>query len=280
MSFQLLKITDREFKLLTELIYKNSGINLGEQKRALVEGRLNKLIKLRNLSSFQEYYDFVVKDSSGAELLILMDKISTNHTFFYREKDHFEYLSDTALPAAEKIISKQSGPNDLRMWVPGCSSGEEPYTLAILLKEYFKLKKSWVYGILATDISTAILSKAVAGKYLKENIEKLPPSIKNNNFLKISPEVWEVKPEIKSIITFRRLNLMRPVFPFKGKFHIIFCRNVMIYFDVSTRNALVKKFYDVLHPGGYLFVGHSESIGRDNKYFKYIKPAVYRKEPF
>jgi len=277
-TFQLIQITDKEFNLLSRLIYEKSGINLGEHKRSLVVGRLNKLIKQLNYNSFKEYYDFVVEDSSGQALLTLIDKISTNHTFFYRESDHFDYFSDTALPVIEQLIIAKKMPKDLRLWVAGCSSGEEPYLLAMLLKDYFNNKNSWEYGILATDISVEILKKAVAGRYAQENIVKVPPRIKNLYFTKLPDGFWEVKPVIKNIITFRRLNLMRSFFPFKGKFHIIFCRNVMIYFDQVTREALIKKFFDVLHPGGYLFIGHSESIGRDNPYFKYIKPAVYRKE--
>ena len=273
----LTPITDREFKLIRELVYSRFGIALGDQKRSLVVGRLNKIIRQGGFRSFKEYYDYVVEDSSGKAILTLIDRISTNHTFFYRENDHFEYFVKTALPASLNI-QRSMRKDDFRIWVAGCSSGEEPYTLGMLLMEALgKDFKKWKTGILATDISTQALEKSVAGIYSAENVAHLPKTLQNKYFKRIDKANYEVVDDLKKLITYRRLNLMRPNYPFKKKFHHIFCRNVMIYFDRPTRDDLVRKFYQYTEPGGFLFIGHSETLGRDDAYYQYIKPAIYRK---
>jgi len=275
---ELLEITDKEFKQIRELVYKYFGINLTEQKRALVVGRLNKVLREQGFDNFQLYYDYVVKDDTGKALSLLVDKISTNHTFFNRENDHFEHLSKIVLP---QLIQDRKAKNkkSIRIWVAGCSSGEESYMISIILKEQLGMEMpKWDVGILATDISISALEKAVAGKYMQENVGHMPPALKNKYFTKISATEYQVKDELKKPITHRKMNLMRETFPFKGQFDIILCRNVMIYFDRPTRNTLVAKFHKFLIQGGYLYIGHSETLGRNNELFSYVKPAVYRKD--
>ncbi len=273
----LITITDREYRMLCELIYDKFGINLGEQKRSLVTGRLNTVLKKLGFDQFNKYYEYILSDRTGKALDTLINRISTNHTYFNREKDHFDFFTGTVLSEITTIM-KRAKRKDLRIWCPGCSSGEEPYMLAILLSEYFNKQLSlWDVKILATDISDRVLTIAKNGVYLDENTNKLPSGLKNKYFYKMQDNSYAVTDKIKNIITFRRLNLMRENYPFKGKFQVIFCRNVMIYFDHQTRDALVARFSRYMEDKGYLFIGHSETLGRDNRHYKYVKPAVYQK---
>ncbi len=274
----LMKLSDREFKQIRDLVYSRFGINLTDQKRSLVVGRLNSMLRKKNIGSFQDYYDLVMNDSSGALLSELVDRISTNHTFFNREKDHFEYFKNTVLPELEANPVPGSE-NAIRIWVAGSSSGEEPYMLAMLVREYFQSRlSSFEVGILATDISTTALQKAVTGLYTDDNVSKLPKNMLHKYFKKQGDGFWEINKQIKDMVLYRRLNLMQDKYPFKGKFHVIFCRNVMIYFDAPTRQALVARYHRYMHPNGYLFIGHSETLGRTGHPFRYLMPAVYRKE--
>ncbi len=268
--------SDQEYHLLRDLVYERFGIALGEQKRALISGRLQKVLREKGFSSFQEYYQYVISDPSGEALSTLINRISTNHTFFYRESDHFDFFRETVLP---EILAAQRtrGQKKLRLWCPGCSSGEEPYTLAMLLVEYLAADFAhWDVGILATDISARVLEIASAGTYAAESVKRLPAKLVHKYFLRLPNGETQVHEQIKKLVLYRRLNLMRSDFPFRGKFHVIFCRNVMIYFDHPTRQELVQRFHRLLEPGGYLFVGHSESLGRSDTRFRYIKPAVYQ----
>lgn len=277
-GFGLVHLTDREFRMLSELVYSRSGITLGEAKRSLVAGRLNKELKHHGFESFGEYYDFVVHDRTGQALSTLIEKISTNHTFFWRENGHFDFFVRTALPGVVAALRKRNS-RDLRIWCAGCSTGEEPYTIAMLLEQYFGSEiGGWDAGVLATDISDRVLETARAGIYLKENVTKLPASLRTAAFEPVDRERVRVREGIRKRVLFRKLNLIREEYPFRGRFHIIFCRNVMIYFDIPTRTALVRRFHAYMEPGGYLFTGHSESLGRTNCPFGYVCPAVYRKD--
>lgn len=268
-------ITEQEFFKLASYIKDNYGINLKIEKLSLVTGRLSAILLQKNFDNFSEYYDYVVSDKTGEAATTLINKITTNHTFFMREVDHFNYFRDKVLP----LLKIQLRDKDLRLWSAGCSTGEEPYTLAMVIDEYFsKEKYRWDTKILATDISTKVLEKAKKGVYGCEDIEVLPILWRNSYFKKLSENNWELTAKIKNEVIFRKLNLMDEIFPFKKKFHVIFCRNVMIYFDNRTRRELVRKFYNSMEPGGYLFIGHSESLNREDTAFKYIMPAVYRKE--
>lgn len=271
-------LSDREFGLIRNLVYKWFGINLTDQKRALIVGRLNKVLREEGFENFEQYYDYVINDESGKALGVLVDRISTNHTFFNRENDHFQYFQNDVLPEwLDRLEAKRQ--RKFRLWVAGCSSGEESYMLAMILHDVLgsELAK-WDVGILATDISVTALEKAVKGIYVPDNIKHLPQKLRNSYFSKLPDGNYQVKDKLKTMVTYRKLNLMRSDFPFKGRFQVVFCRNVMIYFDKPTRDALVSRFHRYMEPEGYLFIGHSETLGRNNELFRYLRPAVYRRE--
>ncbi|MDF3001507.1 MAG: cheR3 [Bacillota bacterium] len=271
----MISITKKEFQQLAAFIKKNYGIHLKEEKEALVTGRLQNVLVQNNFGSFSEYYDYIVSDRSGDAAVTLIDKITTNHTFFMREADHFLYFKNHVLPYLKYTVYDK----DLRIWSAGCSSGEEPYTLAMVVDEFLgKEKMWWDAKILATDISNEVLDIAKAAVYNTDRIAALPPEWRLNYFKKIDSESSIVTERVRSEVIFRKFNLMERNFPFKRKFHAIFCRNVMIYFDSDTKKDLINKFYDMTEPGGYLFIGHSESLNREESKYKYIMPAVYRKE--
>ena len=191
-----------------------------------------------------------------------------------RETDHFTYFANKVLPYLQ-ATNKQK---DLRVWSAGCSSGEEPYTLAMIMADYFgEEKKIWNTQLLATDISVKVLDLAEKGAYPLEVLQELPGNWRANYFKRVHKDVYQIEDKIKKDVIFRIFNLMDEKFPFKQKFHVIFCRNVMIYFDQQTKRELITKFYDMTESGGYLFIGHSESISRDETRYQYIMPAVYRK---
>lgn len=271
----MITITRKEFKQIAAYIKAHYGIYLKEEKQALVSGRLQHVLMDKNFKSFSEYYEYIISDKTGNAAAMLINKITTNHTFFLREAEHFEYFRDKVLP----YLKNSAADKDLRIWSAGCSSGEEPYTLAMLLDEYFGLEKSlWDLKILATDISGAVLNKGVRGVYKNEEITTLPAYWKHNYWKKLDNENSMISEKIKNEVIFRQFNLMNRIYPFKKKFHVIFCRNVMIYFDAETKKELVNKFYDSMEYGGYLFIGHSESLSHEETKFKYILPAIYRKE--
>lgn len=271
----MIKITEQEFQKLSKFIKENYGINLKEEKKSLVTGRLgNTLIKM-GFKSFDKYYEYIVSDTTGKAISDLINKISTNHTFFMREAAHFNFLKQFVLPYLKTTVRDY----DIRIWSAGCSSGQEPYTLAMIIDEFFGTEKSkWNTDILATDISSQALEKAKQAIYTKEEIEPLPQNWNKKYFKLCNIEHYCVTDEIKKQLIIRKFNLMDKNFPFRKKFHVIFCRNVMIYFDVQTKLELVEKFYHNIEVGGYLFIGHSESLGKNNKGFRYIQPAIYRKE--
>lgn len=272
-----LTISDQEFLLIRNLVYQRFGINLTEQKRSLVVGRLQKLLRNEGFNSFKEYYESLVADRSGVALDKLVNRISTNYTYFNREQAHFDFFLQQVLPPLV-AAQRRSGAKDLRVWSAGCSSGEEPYLLAILMMEYLAGEyPAWRAGVLATDISDQALSKARPGLYDEEQVAKLPLILRNKYFARRDNGSWQVNEKLRKEVTFRRFNLMNRRFDFKRPFQVIFCRNVMIYFDAETRQALVSRYHQCLEPGGYLFIGHSETLGREQEEFQYIMPAVYRR---
>lgn len=271
----MIRITDNEFRQLAQYIQTNYGIHLKSEKKTLVMGRLNNVLIENNCRNFTQYFKLLEKDQSGEIAAELMNKITTNHTFFMREAGHFDYFRDKVLPYLEQTVMDK----DLRIWSAGCSSGEEPATLAMMMSDYFGREKIlWDTKILATDISDEVLAKARAGAYSNEQIALLPGDWRNKYFRKINNASSVLIDQIRHDIIYRKFNLMDPVFPFKKKFHVIFCRNVMIYFDHKTKIELVNKLYDLTAPGGYLFIGHSESLSRNETRYKYVLPSVYRKE--
>ncbi|MDD3119606.1 MAG: hypothetical protein PHQ27_10530 [Victivallales bacterium] len=272
-----MEITDRQFRRISKLIYERAGINLTEGKKTLVQGRLSKVLHRMGCDSFDEYLDIVERDRSHQSLTELIDRIATNHTYFWRENGHFDYFSREVLP---EIVQhkRERGENDLRIWCAGCSFGDEAYTLMMLMMEYFgDSYRNWTAGLLATDISSDALSRAIQGVYSADRLRELPRYLLLRYFRKNGDGSYQVAEAVRNEIVFRRFNLMREIFPFRQPFDVIFCRNVMIYFDKPTRDALVRRFAGFTVPGGYLFIGHSESIGRNNAAWEYVRPAVYRR---
>jgi chemotaxis protein methyltransferase CheR len=269
----MLPIKDDEFKKLVGFVKDKFGINL-TQKRTLIESRLSSLLIERDIDNYSQYIDLVLNDKSGNELTELLNKVTTNLTYFMREEEHFRYFSEKVLPMLEQTVKSR----DLRIWCAGCSTGEEPYTLAMLIAQHFQdRKQGWDTKILATDISNKVLTIAKRGAYSAEQIENIPPMWKSRYFDRIDKSHYIVNDKIKKEVIFGIYNLMEEQMPFKKDFHVIFCRNVMIYFEQDTKNALIERFYNVTEPGGYLFIGHSESIDRRLSRYDYIMPAVYRK---
>ena len=273
-------LSNEEFEMFRCLIYDTCGINLTLSKKELVKARLTKRLTKTGINSFNEYYKYVTKsDKTGKELIHLIDNISTNKTDFFREKKHFDFLNSTLLPAL--ISSKEKNRNrKLRIWCAASSSGEEPYTLAITVFNHIKPDNGWDVKILATDISTRILQKAIDGIYKMELLNDVSPGIISAHFSKIrvdNTDCYVAKDHLKDIITFRRFNLMTEKFPFKYPFDFVFCRNVMIYFDPETQHRLVTKLYNCLPKKGYLFIGHSETLCKNSNDFTYIQPAIYQK---
>jgi len=270
-------ITDSEFRSIRDMVYNRFGITLSDQKKTLVVGRLQKKLREHGLNTFKEYYDKLVADKSGNLLTELANQITTNHTFFFREPDHFDFFKSDILPWMVQT-HKARNDNDLRIWCAAASSGEEPYTLIITLLEYFGADyKNWNCGLLATDVSEKALEAAIGGIYVPARLEGVPPAILHKYFKKV-PDGYAVTDQLKKEVTYRKFNLMNKSLPFKKKFDCIWCRNVMIYFDTPTKHELVNRMYESTVNGGYLLIGHSETLDRNQTKWKYVKPAVYRKE--
>ena len=275
-NLSMMQISDEEFARIRELIYSRFGIALTEKKKSLVVGRLQKFLRSHGFSDFSSYYDYIVSDKSGKALDELVNRISTNFTYFWREPEHFIHLRDVVLPEITGKL-KSVGDYDFRLWCAAAATGEEPYMLAMILRDYFASDYfKWNAGVLATDISDHALSVARDAVYPSKTLDKLPDAFRKKYFRQISTDEWQIVDEIRKELAYRRFNLMNEL-PFKKPFHVIFCRNVMIYFDQETKKKLVQKMYDCTEKGGYLFVGHSESLGRQECPYKYILPAVYRK---
>ena len=268
-------LTDAEFSKISGYIKDNFGISLGPEKKSLVYSRLSGTLREKGFRSFSEYFEYLVKDRSGDAVAGFIDKVTTNHTFFMREANHFDFFRDSVLPELE---AEYASKRDIRLWCAGCSTGEEPYVLQMIMRDRFSGKpEKWDTKILATDISTQALEKAVRGVYSAENMKAVPEKWKRVYFEPHGEGKSIVSASVRNDILFRKLNLMDAVFPFRAPMHVIFCRNVMIYFDSPAKEALVQKFWNWLLPGGFLFVGHSESLSHTKAEFKYVAPAVYRK---
>ncbi|MDR2530479.1 MAG: chemotaxis protein CheR [Oscillospiraceae bacterium] len=271
-------INDADFKRLRNYMQSNYGINL-VQKRTLIEGRLSAIINRGGYTGFTDFLDAAFADKTGGMIDTLLTRLTTNYTYFMREESHYRFLNEIALPEWTSRLASR----DLRTWSAGCSSGEEPYTLAMIYAEFLgEARRDWDAKILATDISPKALTTAKLGVYSPEHIERLPPMWAHKYFDKQvnrSGEVtYAVKPVIKQEINFGQFNLMGSFMRFRRKFHIIFCRNVMIYFENATKRDLAEKYYNALEPGGYLIIGQSESLSGIYDRFRTMQPSVYRKE--
>ncbi|HNY22285.1 MAG TPA: protein-glutamate O-methyltransferase [Treponemataceae bacterium] len=273
----LVPLGEREFSYISGLMYDRFGIRLGDQKKVLVAGRLSKRIRQLGFDTFTPYIEFLIADKTGNELSELINRITTNHSYFFREKEHFEYLESVILSGIEKKRRDDPG-YPLRIWSAGCATGEEIYSIGMLLREHYGDSiMSMDCGLLATDISLAALHEASEAKYAEAKLRELPAAYRMNYFKRATPDTYTVRDDIKKMVLFKKLNLMSDPFPLKCKFDAIFCRNVMIYFDQKSRTQLVNSLYRYVKPGGHLFIGHSESLKRDECPFSYVKPAIYKK---
>jgi chemotaxis protein methyltransferase CheR len=262
-----------DFLKISQIVYTIAGIRLTTGKEELVRSRLIKRLRALSLNDFHAYLEFIEQDRTSQELHLMIDLLTTNKTSFFRENQHFEYMRDHILPDLKK-----SGAG-MRIWSAGCSSGEEPYSIAMLMLEEWPQHNLYNVRILATDISDRILTKARAGEYEKDNLQDVPQRYisKYFNLVGTAPtKTYSVQDNLKKMIRFGRLNLMGE-WPMKGPFDVIFCRNVMIYFDSETQIRLVQRFRDFLTPGGHLLIGHSESLVTNSGGLKYIQPATYKK---
>ena len=257
-----------DFDRVRHLLHEYSGIHMHEGKKALVRARLMKRIRKLGMGSFEEYLDYVERENGGREFLEFVDVLTTNKTSFFRESQHFDFIRDEVIPAM--------GGRSAKWWSAGCSSGEEPVTCAITLLEARKAMPGAPVKILATDLSRQVLQKAKAGLYPIDRVREMPGIRIENYFDKVDDTLCRVNPGVQKMITYGRLNL-KASWPLNGPFHLIMCRNVMIYFNRQTQQRLVDRFRELLEPGGYLFLGHSESISGGNRGFRNIRPAVYQK---
>jgi chemotaxis protein methyltransferase CheR len=267
------------FHQFSQLVYQQCGINLHEGKRELLQARLNKRLRATGVQSYQDYYRFVTSPDNQAEIIQFLDCISTNLTYFFREPKHFEFLEQVAMP--ELLASKRTTRNTrIRLWSAACSTGEEPYSLAMCVLPHLSEAEKRDFRILGTDISTRVLEIARKGLYAKDRVGKVPGGLRKQFFQRrdgADGEVYyEVAPALKQTVVFRRLNL-KERYPFSGPFDYIFCRNVMIYFDKATQQELIQNMAGYLSPGGYLFVGHSESLTGLQHSLNYVRPSVYQK---
>jgi chemotaxis protein methyltransferase CheR len=268
--------SEEDFRHLVRLAYSHAGIALADNKRNLVYRRVSRRLRALKMNSFREYREYLAKDSREVESFI--NSISTNHTKFFREEHHFHHFrTHTALPFAHSHGRNVGG--RLRVWSAGCSTGEEPYTIAVVLKREIRDFTGCDVRILATDIDTDVLTKAARGEYGSNAFDEVPKPY--HSFFKAETngdtvEKVVMDKDVKSLITFRRLNLMEP-WPFHGKFDAIFCRNVMIYFDASTKSKLVERFTQQLKPGGWLYIGHSESLIGSHPGLELVGRTIYQR---
>lgn len=267
-------MTQEEFLRIYRFLKSRYGIDM-ERKKEIVEGRLENYVRAGGYSNYSEYIYALESDITGRLERELVNILTTNHTFFMREFEHFDYMRNVVLP---QLKVQEARKKDLCIWCGASSTGQEPYMLAMLLKDFFGLDhEEWDTKVLATDIATDVLRHAAAGIYEKEQIESLPEHWKRRYMRPIDGgERYEMRDEIKKEVLFRKLNLMDE-FPFKRKMHVVFLRNVMIYFDKETKREVIRKVYDVMEPGGFLFIGKTETIDRTDIPFKLIQPSIFRK---
>ncbi|MGD9332036.1 MAG: protein-glutamate O-methyltransferase [Desulfobacterales bacterium] len=271
MTLLTTELNRNQFQEISRIVYRQCGISLKSGKEALVRARLMKRLRALQIPSIKEYLELIGSEQGRTEIGTLIDVMTTNKTDFFRESSHFDYLAETILPRLDT--------RRLRFWSAACSSGEEPYTLAMVLRENIPGIDQKDILILSTDISTQMLETARKGVYTKARMAGVPRAYVQKYFDRCdlgTEKAFRVSPVLRKLIRLAPLNLMEP-WPMKGRFDVIFCRNVMIYFDRPTQQRLVKRFHDLLTPGGFLFVGHSEGLSGIRHEFQYMQPATYRK---
>jgi len=274
-------LSDREFEVFRALVTVHTGITLGPHKRALLQARLGKRLRALGLATFADYYRLLVEqDPDGEELVRLVNTVTTNRTGFYREPHHFAYLAEGWVPDAVSRAA-HAGQRVVRIWSAGCSTGEEPYTIAMTLADALGHSPGWDVRILASDIDTDVLRRAAAGIYSVRDVESIPPNGLRRHFLRgTGPRSGFVRIQaaLRGLITFRRINLLQEPWPIGSRFDLIFCRNVLIYFDQATQQRLVARLAGLLTDGGALIFGHSEYLHGSVSGIRHIGNTIYRKE--
>jgi chemotaxis protein methyltransferase CheR len=273
-------MTDQEFRRFSSLIYQVCGIRMPPSKKTMLESRLQKRLRVLNMSSFRQYADLLFSEEGlEKELAEMVNVVTTNKTEFFREPAHYNFLVQSALPGILEAGGGGAG-KVINIWSAGCSTGEEPYTLAMILAEHTAHAPGMNFSILATDISTTVLDKARLGIYFEEHIAAVPPQYRRKYFLKSkdkSKALVRVVPELRSLVTFSYLNFMDAEFCVSKRHDIIFCRNVIIYFDKQTQKHVLGNIYNHLVPGGYLFLGHSETLSGMDIPLVQVASTIYRK---
>lgn len=275
---RLAVLRDREFDIFSAFIYDEVGIKLPHSKKTMLEARLQKRLKAHNMQTFEEYARYLFSPEGRAnELIQMINVVTTNKTDFFREPAHFDYLTRTALPALSGIRGDTAR---IRLWSAGCSTGEEPYTLMMVLSEYKEENPGFNFSLIASDIDTSVIEKAKSGIYSEDRVDTITLKLKKKYLLRSkdhSKGLVRVVPQLRNQIQFRRINFMDESFGMKEPLDIIFCRNVIIYFDKTTQEKLMQKFYRNLSDGGYLFLGHSETLNGLDTRFVSVASTVYRK---
>lgn len=269
------KLSKKDFNRLSEFIYENFGIKMPPAKHIMLQSRLQKRLRALQIPDFSEYVSYVFSKKGISEIIHMIDVVSTNKTDFYREAQHFDFLTNTILPELFDYNKQRF----VKCWSAGCSSGEEVYTLAIVLNEFARLHSGLDYSILGTDISTIVLQKAISAVYAEEKVAMIPLDIKKRYMLKSKdrekPTV-RINKNLRQKVSFARLNFMDNSYNIADNFDIIFCRNVLIYFDRKTQENVINKLCRHLKKGGYFFLGHSESVTGLNVPLTQVKPTVFR----
>ncbi|MGE5498148.1 MAG: CheR family methyltransferase [Syntrophothermus sp.] len=273
-------LSANEFERLSKFIYMNCGIKMPPTKKIMLEARLRKRLKDLSLETFSSYCDYLFsKNGMENEMIHMIDVVTTNKTDFFREPNQFTFLTENALPEMVEAIGCGIK-RKLKVWSAGCSTGEEPYTLAIVLSEFGENYPGWDFSILGSDISTQVLEKAALGIYPMDRVEAIPLTIKKKYFLKskdrLKPLV-RVAPELRKKIQLKRINFMDDDLGVRDMMDVIFCRNVIIYFDKETQEKLIRKLCRNLLPGGYFFVGHSETLFNMDLPLTQVAPSIYKK---
>ncbi len=267
------ELRDKDFRKIVELVMNTAGIVLSEKKRPFIQGRLGRRLRALGMQDFRQYCNLLETPAGDEERDNLINAITTNHTSFFREPHHFTYLTRTILP---KIVQDAGDQRRLRIWSAGCSTGEEPYTIAMTLRDVPALQNGWDVKILATDLDTNVVAHAAAGVYDAERLEAVPSPLRKRFVTELGGGRGQMRDELCALITFAPLNLLQR-WPMKGPFDIIFCRNVVIYFDKATQRKLFDRYAELLKPEGWLFIGHSESLLGVTDRFDLVGRTIYRR---
>ncbi|MEN6615864.1 MAG: protein-glutamate O-methyltransferase [Syntrophorhabdus sp.] len=279
-DYHSLKLSSRLFEDLRQFIYTEVGINITPVKKVMLEGRLHKRLRMLGMATFEQYRDYLFSDEGrSAELVCMIDEVTTNKTDFFREPAHFRFLVSDVLPGLVRV-EKYSATKKLTIWSAGCSSGEEPYTIAMVVKDFMEEYGDQSFQVIGTDISRRVLEKGLKAIYTEDKICAIPEPICRKYLLRSKSRgsgLYRISPEIRSRVVFRRLNFMDCDFGFREKLDVIFCRNVIIYFDKTVQERLLKKFCECTKKGGYIFMGHSETLFGMDLPLVQVSPTVYRR---